>query len=65
MPKGYVFAIGDNRDYSLDSRVWGPVAEDDIKGQAFLIYFSMGRDALGKFQVRLDRTFKPIKTQFD
>jgi hypothetical protein len=25
----------------------------------------MGRDALGKFQVRLDRTFKPIKTQFD
>ena len=32
---------------------------------AFLIYFSMGRDALGKFQIRLDRTFKPIKTQFD
>ena len=65
VPKGYVFAIGDNRDNSLDSRVWGPVAQDDIKGQAFLIYFSMGRDALGKFQVRLDRTFKPIKTQFD
>ncbi len=65
VPRDYVFAIGDNRDNSLDSRVWGPVAQDDIKGQAFLIYFSMGRDALGKFQIRIGRTFKPIKSQFD
>ena len=40
VPKGMVFAMGDNRDQSSDSRFWGPVAVDNIKGQAFLITFS-------------------------
>jgi len=40
VPKGYVFAMGDNRDESSDSRTWGVVNVDDIKGQAFMIYWS-------------------------
>ncbi len=40
VPKGYVFAMGDNRDQSSDSRTWGPVPVDSIKGQAFMVYWS-------------------------
>jgi signal peptidase I len=32
--------MGDNRDRSYDSRFWGPVALDKVKGKAFLIYWS-------------------------
>ena len=31
---------GDNRDQSSDSRTWGPVSVNDIKGQAFMVYWS-------------------------
>ncbi len=40
IPKDYVFAMGDNRDQSSDSRTWGPVHVDSIKGQAFMVYWS-------------------------
>lgn len=40
VPEGMVFAMGDNRDQSSDSRTWGPVDTEDIKGQAFMIYWS-------------------------
>ncbi len=37
---GYVFAMGDNRDQSYDSRFWGQVPVEYIKGKAGIIYFS-------------------------
>jgi signal peptidase I len=40
IPKGYLFAMGDNRDESHDSRFWGLVPVKDVKGEAFMIYYS-------------------------
>ncbi len=40
VPAGAYFVMGDNRDHSLDSRYWGFVRAEKIKGRAFLIYWS-------------------------
>jgi signal peptidase I len=32
--------MGDNRDNSNDSRFWGPVPQEFVKGRAFMVYWS-------------------------
>jgi len=43
VPKGNLFVLGDNRDRSLDSRFWGFVPLEDVRGKAFMIYWSWDR----------------------
>jgi signal peptidase I len=40
VPSGYFFAMGDNRDNSLDSRYWGFVPRENIIGKPFVIFWS-------------------------
>jgi signal peptidase I len=40
IPPGHYFAMGDNRDNSKDSRVWGTVPFDLIKGRALIVWWS-------------------------
>jgi len=40
VPKSDLFMMGDNRDNSNDSRYWGPLDMDLVKGRAMFLYWS-------------------------
>ena len=41
VPPNMLFVLGDNRDYSADSRAWGFVPVENLKGKAISVYFSV------------------------
>lgn len=42
VPQGSYFCLGDNRENSHDSRAWGPVPAELVRGRALLVYWSRG-----------------------
>ncbi len=49
IPEDRYFMLGDNRDFSLDSRYWGLIERWRIEGKAMFFYFSYDRESRAPF----------------
>ncbi len=55
VPYGSYFMMGDNRENSADSRVWGFLTQDRIIGHAFVLYWSRNTGKAFPGEIRWDR----------
>jgi len=60
IPDGQYFMMGDNRDNSEDSRYWGPLPRDYVKGKALFLYMSFGDGEGSVANVRWARILRQI-----
>jgi signal peptidase I len=62
VPAGQYFMMGDNRDNSQDSRYWGFLPGEYVKGKALFVYFSFADQPSGILgSVRWNRLFHQIR----
>jgi len=61
VPEGHIFAMGDNRDHSADSRVWGFVPLRNIKGKARFVWLSFEQCGGNAIQLRNERVGEPVR----
>ena len=58
IPEGEIFALGDNRDNSNDSRFWGTVKEEAVFAKAKIIYWSWDKSS---HSIRWNRLGKELE----